>query len=127
MPGTCQMQASMDVDIAPISPAFSSAAGICGSGQLSNDLVKCNLILNRQTYNLQEGIVQVGGEFFSRPCFATMSRQAVFPPFVFGCFCHADLQRSPLGSQHFFIKTLEVFRLLVANMLRIIGCSNNLQ
>lgn len=39
--------------------------------------------------------------------------------------CHADLQRSPLGSHHFFIQTLGVFKLLKANMLCIIDyCSD---
>lgn len=126
MPGACQMQAS-GTHIPLLSPVLQLSveeADVMDSVQI---LVKCNLILNRQTYNLQEGTVQVGWEFFSRPCLATMSRQAVFPPFVSGCFCHADLQKSPVGSQQFLIKTLEVFRLFVANMLRIIGCSNNLQ
>lgn len=90
-------------------------------------LAKCNYFLNRQAYNLQQGTMQVGLVFFPRPRLVTVSRQALFPPFVSLCFCHADLQRSPLGSQHFFIKTLEVFRLLVANMLFVVGCSSNFQ
>ncbi|POI25898.1 hypothetical protein CIB84_010352, partial [Bambusicola thoracicus] len=39
--------------------------------------------------------------------------------------CHADLQRSPLGSPHFFRQTLEFFRLLKANMLFVIDHRND--
>lgn len=126
MPGACLVQAS-GTHIPLLSPVLQVSVEVADIMDSVQILAKGNLILNRQTFSLQEGTMQVGREFFSRPCLATVSRQAIFPPFVSGCFCHADLQRSPLGSQHFFIKTLEVFRLLVANMLCIIGCSNNSQ
>lgn len=63
MPGACLVQAS-GAHIPLLSPVLQVSVEVADIMDSVQILAKGNLILNRQTFSLQEGTMQVGREFF---------------------------------------------------------------
>lgn len=63
MPGACLVQAS-GTHIPLLSPVLQVSVEVADIMDLIQILAKGNFILDRQMYNLQEGTMQVGREFF---------------------------------------------------------------